>query len=139
MKPRYRARLLAMTKAALVDLVIGMRKELSEERKVSRDWQKSCAQWKELAGANAFQFTATNRVLRPRVLRDEKHLVGSGKGGRESAKTRSGARSKRAAIIDAATKYRGAPASKAANIARKVGSTPRYVRMVLGEGEEKGK
>lgn len=131
MKPRYRARLLAMTKAALVDLVIGMRKELSEERKVCRDWQESCAQWKEIARANAFQLTATNRVLRPRVLRDEKHQVGARKGGKSSAKERSGPQSKCAAIVEAARKYRGAQASKAANIARKTGATPQYVRKVL--------
>lgn len=63
--------------------------------------------------------------------RDKKRQAGSSKGGVASVAARSGENSKSAAIIKAAKVYRGAPASRAVNIARKVGVSPQYVRLVL--------
>lgn len=74
-------------------------------------------------------------ILGKAGVRGKKHQAGSKKGGVESGKARRGENSKRVAIVAAANSYHGAPASRVANIAKKVKVSKTYVRNVLREKE----
>lgn len=72
-------------------------------------------------------------ATRPAVQVGEKVRAGGRKGGATSRQVRSGANSKRAAILAALASYSGPETAKVASVARRVQATPRYVRKVMAD------